>query len=203
MDLIAYAAAAAALLGTRYIYPGRVGYALLCVALMVAVPALCMRLRGRRLSDYLIGAGDLRLGLMISLAMLIVASPIMYYGSTLPEFQAYYPDWPGATESLGNFILFETYILVIMVCTEFYFRGFLMNQLLTDTRRGNVVHAIIYMLAHIGKPPLEVVYSLPVGWIFGKVDLRCRSILPSLTMHFVSSVIFDLMILYQRGIRLI
>jgi membrane protease YdiL (CAAX protease family) len=167
---------------------------------MVALPAAYILHQRRRLSDYLIQAGEWKTGLKVSAALIVIALPVMHFGSTLPEFQEYYPTWGPASESLQNFILFEVYVFAIMLCTEFFYRGFLLNALLRETRYGNVIHAFIYMLAHIGKPDLEVIYSLPVGWLFGKIDLKCRSILPSLLMHYTSSIIFDLMILNQRGV---
>jgi uncharacterized protein len=200
MDLRGLLIAALAMCAARWIYPGHVGYAAMCLVLMVGLPAAHMRLRGRRLKDYLIQAGDLRFGLAVSAALLSASLPIMYLGSTFADFQEYYPTWDSAAESLGGFLVYEAYVLVIMVSTEYFYRGFLLNTLMSATRYGNAVHAFAYMLAHLGKPPLEVAYSLPVGWLFGKVDLRAKSILPSLLMHYASSVVFDVMILHQRGL---
>jgi uncharacterized protein len=200
MDYPGLLLAAVALAAARWVYPGHAGYAVMCLALMVGLPAAYIRLRGRLFGDYLIRPGDVGLGLKVSAALLLAAVPVMYYGSTLADFQRYYPTWESASESWGGLAAYEAYTLAIMVSTEFFYRGFLMNLLLAQSRRGNAVHAVIYMLAHVGKPPLEVAYSLPVGWLFGRIDLRCGSILPSLTMHYLSSVAFDLMILYQRGL---
>ncbi len=188
---------------TRCVFPGYVWYAAICLALMAALPMAYVRLRGRPLRDYLIAAGDVRLGLKLTVLALAVAMPVMVYGSALPEFRGYYPTWRPAAESLTYFAYYEAYMLAIMVATEVFYRGFLLNALLADTRWGNWIHAVIYMLAHVGKPPVEVLYSLPVGWVFGKVDLKCGSILPSLAMHYSSSLIFDLLVMYQGGVRLI
>ncbi|MFH1055177.1 MAG: CPBP family intramembrane glutamic endopeptidase [Candidatus Altiarchaeota archaeon] len=203
VDYPALLLAAITLLATRYVYLDHVSYAILCLSLMVALPLAYIRWRKRAPGAYLIQAGMWRNGLIISAAMILAALPIMHYGSTLQQFQKYYPTWGPASENLHNFIMFELYVLAIMVSTEVFYRGFLMNVLREHTRHGNAIHAIIYMLAHIGKPPLEVAYSLPVGWIFGEVDIKCKSILPSLTMHYISSVIFDMMILYQLGVRVV
>jgi membrane protease YdiL (CAAX protease family) len=203
VDYPALFAAAFALLATRYIDYGWGAYILSCLLLMVAVPSALILRRGGRLGEYLIQLGDWRRGLKVSVLLLAVSLPVMYYGTSLPSFQSYYPLWPSARSGLGGFIVFELYVLVIMVCTEFFYRGFLLRTLLKETRYGNVVHAFLYMLAHLGKPPLEVVYSGPVGWLFAKIDLKYKSILPSLTMHYISSVIFDLMILWHMGIRLL
>lgn len=199
MDIPGYLLAAAALAASRYLFPGRIGYAILCLTMMAALPAAYIRFRGKKQADFLLASGDVGGGLRISAILLAIAMPIMYYGSTLPDFKAYYPTWQPAAANLWNFALYELYMLALMVATEVFYRGYLMNLLSEDTKYGNHIHAFIYMLAHVGKPPLEVIYSLPVGFIFGRVDAKYKSILPSLTMHYVSSVIFDLMVIYQAG----
>jgi membrane protease YdiL (CAAX protease family) len=202
-QFVAYALATATILAVRYIFPSYVGYAALCLLMMAAAPIIYIKSMGYKPGEYLIQVGDWRGGIRISLFLLLASLPIMHYGSLQRDFQAYYPTWEPAAESLGNFALFELYMLALLVSTEVFYRGFLMNQLMRDTRYGNGVHAFVYMLAHLGKPWLEVIYSYPIGWLFGKIDQRYKSILPSILMHFVSSVVFDAMILYQRGIRLI
>jgi len=188
---------------TRYVFPGYVWHAAICLALMAALPMAYVRLRGRPFRNYLLAAGNLRLGLKYSAILLAAAMPVMLYGSALPEFKGYYPLWRPASDNLVYFAYYEAYMLAVMVATEVFYRGFLLNTLLQDTRWGNWIHALVYMLAHVGKPPVEVVYSLPVGWVFGRVDTKCGSILPSLAMHYLSSLIFDLLVMYHGGFRLI
>ncbi|MBD3388267.1 MAG: CPBP family intramembrane metalloprotease [Candidatus Altiarchaeales archaeon] len=197
MDHVALALATVSLVVTRYIFPGRIGYAILCLLFMVGLPLALIRYRKERLGGYLIGLGDLKGGLGVSLLLIALSFPFMYYATTMASFQDYYPLWKPAGDSVGNFLLFESYVLVLMFCTEFFYRGFLLNTLLKESRHGNGIHALVYMIAHLGKPPLEVLYSLPAGWIFAKVDMKYKSILPSLLMHYVSSVIFDLLVIYH------
>ncbi|MFH0863227.1 MAG: CPBP family intramembrane glutamic endopeptidase [Candidatus Altiarchaeota archaeon] len=202
IDTIGLLLASLAILAARYVFPGYLEYAIMCLALMAALPAAYIIASRRRLGDYLLQRGDLWGGLKVSAALILLAFPIMHYGSTLEEFQSYYPTWAPARHGIMDLFLYETYMLALMVSTEVLYRGFLMNILSQGTRYGNAIHAVIYMLAHLGKPPIEVAYSLPVGWLFGEVDKRYGSILPSLTMHYVSSLIFDLMVLYQAGAKL-
>lgn len=201
MDYPALFLIAFSLFAGRFLAVGWGGYLLLCLLTMVGLPLVYILYRGRRLGDYLIQAGGWRGGLAVSAALIAVALPVMYAGSTLREFQEYYPMWPSAGESLSGFIVFELYTLAIMFATEFFYRGFMLKTLLDHTKYGNEAHALIYMLAHVGKPGLEVIYSLPVGWLFARIDMKYKSILPSLVMHYVSSVIFDWMILWQTGVR--
>ena len=203
MDYTALIYSAAAIIVLHEVPFTNLGYAAACAVLMVLVPLAYLSYSRRRLGDYLIRFGDVRRGAKISALLIIAAFPVMYYGSTLPQFIEYYPTWKPAAASVWNFLAYEAYMFVLIASTEVFYRGFLLGVLLDGTRHGNVIHSAAYMLAHLGKPPLEVVYSLPVGWLFGKADQECKSIMPSLAMHYLSSVIFDLMVLHQAGVRLL
>jgi membrane protease YdiL (CAAX protease family) len=164
---------------------------------LVLVPLAFIKFSGRRLSDYNIGLGDVGLGLKYSAVLLLFALPFMYYGSTLPEFRGYYPLWDSERDSFTSFLYYEVFVMgVVMFYTEFFYRGFLLRSLVDETRYGNLVQSLIYMYVHLGKPGLEVWWSLPAGFVFGEVDLKCKSILPSFLMHWLSSMLFNAMILY-------
>ncbi|ODS35132.1 MAG: hypothetical protein A7315_15005 [Candidatus Altiarchaeales archaeon WOR_SM1_79] len=151
------------------------------------------------LKDVLLGFGNLKPGLKYSVLIFAVALPVMAYGSTLSDFSQYYPIWKPASDSTWNFILYESAIAIRMLATEFFYRGFLMWTLMEkmDERYANLIHSFVYMLMHIGKPPLEVPYSFIGGYVFAWVDLRSKSILPSFLIHFLGSLVFDLMIINQ------
>lgn len=121
----------------------------------------------------------------------------MVVGAQLPSFQEYYPWWPPAAENLTTFVYFEALVGIRMLATEAVYRGILLFSLakIMPPRRANVVHAFIYMLAHIGKPFLEVPYSFAAGFVFGEVDQKTKSILPSFFMHYASSILFDALVI--------
>ncbi|MFH1786802.1 MAG: CPBP family intramembrane glutamic endopeptidase [archaeon] len=161
---------------------------------LAAIPMIVLHAWGKKLPAYGMQLGDWRTGLKYSAILLLVAMPIMAYGAMLGDFKLYYPEWKGALDSWWMFIAFEALVGVIMFSTEFFYRGFLLFSL-KDKWWGNLVHSFVYMLVHIGKPWLEVPYSFFAGYAFGWVDLKTNSILPSFLMHFISSVIFDLMVI--------
>ncbi len=146
--------------------------------------------------------GEAKYGVRIALLLVLLALPIMAYGASLPSFKAYYPIWAPARTSVYRLVLLELGVFIMMLSTEVYFRGLLLFSL--EKTLGNygtsrtwaiLLNAFIYMLAHIGKPGLEVPYSFFVGVIFAWLALRTRSIVPSLVAHWVSSVIFDVLVL--------
>lgn len=131
-------------------------------------------------------------------ALLALAIPVMLYGASLESFRAYYPMWPHAGDSLANFLLYQSAIAILMFNTEFLFRGYLLFNLEKKFGRAPalILHAIPYMLVHIGKPPLEVPYSFFAGLVFGYMALKTRSILPGFLVHFLGSMGFEASVLY-------
>lgn len=138
-----------------------------------------------------------RLSVKYAAVVLVVVLPVMFYGANLPDFQAYYPLWPHASDSIGNFLLYQAMIAVLMFNTEFFFRGYLLLSLDKAVGRAPAIllHAIPYMLVHIGKPSLEVPYSFFAGLLFGYLALKTRSILPGFLVHFLGSAGFELMVI--------
>ncbi len=167
--------------------------------LLVAAPIAYLLLIGEKPRDFGLSWGDKRLAAKYFAILFTLAIPVMLYGATLPEFQAYYPIYKPAAYSLRAFVLFESTVLLTMLATEFFFRGFLLFGLRRYFTQNAAIflHTIPYALAHIGKPTLEVYYSFFVGMIFAWADLNARSILPSLALHFVSSVTFDAFAILQ------
>jgi membrane protease YdiL (CAAX protease family) len=188
--------ALAVLLATRIVFAEFFQLSIINALLLFLVPALFIKLTGRNLGEYGLSSGNLKLGLKYAALALLLAFPLMVYASQMPSFREYYPLWKPAYQSLPNLLLYESAIALMMVSTEFFYRGFLLFTLNEKMRYGNLMHAFVYALMHIGKPFLEIPYSFFVGLIFGEADVRCRSILPSFLMHFLGNVAFDLLIIY-------
>ncbi len=170
--------------------------------LLSLIPIVGLRLFKIKPKEVGFALGDLRFGLRTAFTLIALAIPLMAYGASLPSFKAYYPIWAPARASALNFLLLELAVLLMMFNTEFYFRGLLLFSLdraAAKHRLGRemaiLATSFIYMLAHLGKPGLEVPYSFFVGIVFCWLALRSKSILPSLAAHWISSVIFDLMVI--------
>jgi membrane protease YdiL (CAAX protease family) len=119
-------------------------------------------------------------------------------GTLFPSMMEYYPveHWGPVEPTLGSLLLYEGAIAVIMLAVELLYRGWLV--LGASERLGGwavLVSAVPYALAHLGKPPEEVAFSLFAGIVFGLADLEARSILPSFSAHFLGSALFDMLAL--------
>jgi len=132
-------------------------------------------------------------------AVLLAAGVALAFAGTLfPAMMEYYPEpiWGEVEPTVASFVPYEAAIAFILLAVELLFRGVLV--LAVSERLGRwaiVVSAVPYALAHLGKPPEEVVFSLVAGLAFGWADLRARSILPSFAAHFAGSALFDLLAL--------
>lgn len=162
---------------------------------LAAVPAAFVMLSGRKLSEYGLSLGDTKKGLKYAAFFYTAALPLMLVGSRLRSFAEYYPLWRPAYESTGNILSYELAVGLMLFSTEFFYRGFLLTALGEKTRHANFIQALFYALMHVGKPPLEVPYSLIAGLVFGMVALRCKSILPCFLMHYLGNITFDLLLI--------
>lgn len=67
---------------------------------------------------------------------------------------------------------------------EFFFRGFVFLNLWDRIGWHSFWFSeILFVLVHIGKPPLEVAVSAPVSVLLNYITLRTRSIYPALFVH--------------------
>lgn len=119
------------------------------------------------------------LALLLSLAGLRVSSMVNYY----PNFA--YSNW-------AEFLRKELVMGIVMFTHEAFFRGFLLFPLAREKEWwGIVAQDIPYAIVHIGKPLIEVPYSLAAGLLFGWMDLKGKSFLQSFLLHWLGSAFFD------------
>lgn len=175
-------------------------YSLYAFFAFILLPVFLIKKNGGKLIEYNVGWGNWKHGLKLTVIACFFSLPFMLYGTSLASFQDYYPLWKSAENSVGEFIVFEMYVMYLMVWTEFLHRGFILTTLSKITKNANIWHAVIYMLVHIGKPWPEVIYSFFAGLVFGYSAQKTKSIMPSFLMHFSSSVVWDILIMYNKGI---
>jgi len=128
----------------------------------------------------------LRTILLMLLAM-IVFVPLMVYFGTLRVFELYY--------SLHGISLFKGFlVLAVMLpayyfCEEFFIRGFMLFSLWKRVKWHSIwITDLVFTLAHIFKPPLEVIAAIPVGVALGFLTLATRSVYPAMVVHYSMGV---------------
>lgn len=129
-----------------------------------------------------------RKDLLIVLLLLILTIPTSFFASRIPDFRNFYLNFP--ITPIGIFDRFFG-----MFVSELFFRGFLLFGFSKRFRKWSIViQDIPYTLLHIGKPILELPYSAVAGIIFGIINYRGKSFLPSFLLHAIGSEIFIVMV---------
>lgn len=168
------------------------------------IPILLLPLLKLRPSEAGLQVGGSKAQLIFVALALLASLPPLFLAAQSPVFNTYYPLFGWAREGVANLAAYEFLILIFMLATEFFFRGFLMMGM---SRLGApaaiTLQAIPYTLVHFGKPPLEIPASLIAGLFFGWMDWRAKSVLPSTLLHWCINLAFDLLCLhfYFAGLR--
>ncbi len=170
---------------------GFYGWTFSAVVFYLALPLILARLAGFSAEELGFRRGK-KDGYILALLLFVLTLPVSFYASRMPSFRAYYPIFP--YRSAWGFLMGEALIGISMFAHEAFYRGFLLFPLAKKNRwKGIIVQLIPYVLVHIGKPPLEIPYSLIGGIVFAEIDLRSESFLPSFLLHWAGAVVFDLM----------
>jgi hypothetical protein len=125
-------------------------------------------------------------------------APLAIWLAFQPEFRAFYPSraFPPAREhAVGLAFLWLLHHGPQLLAVESCLRGFLFFPLL---RRGGFPGAVatllpLYVLLHLGKPPLELALAAWGGLVFMAAAARTRSFLPAFLAHWLVAVTIDLL----------
>lgn len=175
--------------------PGRTAKDLL---LFVAVPGALALAHGREMAD-LGWRVDRRVARnTVALALFVV--PFYVVGSSLPTVRAHYPMWTTSTAPLV-FLPHAAGIFLLALAAETYYRGLLCVGVRDLGPVSIFVSPVVYAFVHIYKPPVELLLSGPTDVLFGAVDYRSTSIVPSLVAHGGGMVLLDWLVLHPPLIR--
>lgn len=108
--------------------------------------------------------------------------PFYVVGSSLPSVRSAYPMWP-TEPSIGVFLPHALGLLAIVVAAETFYRGLLCVSVRDIGLRCVLISPVIYVLWHLGDPPIELLLAAPADVLFGLVDYHSRSVLPSIVAH--------------------
>ncbi|NJF24895.1 CPBP family archaeomyxosortase MrtA [Thermococcus sp. Bubb.Bath] len=162
----------------------------------LAVPLVASKALGFSLREVGIKSPNKK-GLRITLILLIFAAFLSVEGTLVPSMVAYYPRF--AFDGWWGFLRGELIMGTIMLAHEAFFRGFLLFPLARKNRWGAIIaQDVPYALVHIGKPGIEIPYSLLAGIVFGWADIEGESFVPSFLVHWIGSAFFDLLCLLAK-----
>ena len=129
-------------------------------------------------------------------ALLLAAfvAPFYVVGSTLPTVREFYPMWRTSL-AFGEFVPHAIQLMVLAFATETYYRGLLCVGVREIGFKCVFISPVVYAMMHVSKPPIELVLSAPTDVLFGAVDYRSASILPSTVAHGCGLVLLDFLVL--------
>lgn len=122
--------------------------------------------------------GDWRWGLGLIAVGIALMTPVVIFLASLPDFRAYYAP---SLAPVPDLIITNA---IDLISAEFVLRGFLMFALIRVI--GPIAVLIVqfpFVLAHLGKPEIELFSTLFGGFVYAWVDWRTGSILWSALAH--------------------
>ena len=122
--------------------------------------------------------------------------PFYVVGSTLPSIRAFYPIWE-TSAAPAAFVPHAIKLFVLALAAETYYRGLLCVGVKKIGFGAVFLSPVVYMLHHSSKPPIEFVLSGPTDVLFGAVDYKSDSILPSVVAHGGGLVLLDWLVLHE------
>ncbi|ELY66807.1 CPBP family glutamic-type intramembrane protease [Natrinema versiforme] len=122
--------------------------------------------------------------------------PFYVVGSALPTIRAFYPIWE-TSAAPGSFVPHAIKLFVLALAAETYYRGLLCVGVRELGFVAVFISPVVYMLHHASKPPIEFLLSGPTDILFGAVDYKSNSILPSVVAHGGGLVLLDWLVLHD------
>ena len=158
---------------------------------LFAGPLALALTHGRRIG-WRINRVAVRNAVLLSLFVL----PFYLVGSTLPTIRAYYPMWE-TSAAPAEFIPHAVQLFFLALAAETYYRGLLCVGVKDIGFKAVFISPVVYMFHHWGKPPIEFLLSGPTDVLFGAVDYKSKSILPSVIAHGAGLVLLDWLVLHD------
>jgi hypothetical protein len=181
-------------------------FATCSVLLRLVIPYLLVRFKLRqpaREYGYVVRGGTQWRWVYVALFVFMV--PLVIWASTLPDFQASYPQTRGVIAgnevSFRLFVLYHAAYFMMFLSGESFWRGYMTFGLGRDLDIAALPWMVMmYSIGHYAKPILEVNGSIIAGFVLGYLALRHRSFFLGALLHWSIALTMDLAVLYQRGL---
>ena len=131
--------------------------------------------------------------------LLLAAFVLPFYvvGSSLPTIRSFYPMWGLESTAPSAFLPHAAKQVMVVVAAETYYRGFLCVGVREIGFKSVFISPVVYAIAHAAKPPIELALSGPTDVLFGAVDYKSGSLLPSVVAHGAGLVLLDWLVLHD------
>ncbi len=127
---------------------------------------------------------------------LFIVLPLMFFFSTQAQCRAYY--FLGHMPLTKFIFLHMTFVPLYYFAEEFFFRGYLFLGLWKRIGWHSYwVTEILFILAHLWKPGMEILLSLPAGIVLSYITLKTRSVYPAMLVHYTMGVFLNIFVNYM------
>lgn len=131
--------------------------------------------------------------LRLSLYVLVPHVVVLSVFSFVPAFQKFYA-FP-ATAGVSNLAFIVPFSILYYAAEEFLFRGFFFLSLEKISVWGAyAANAVLFALLHLGKPSLEIAFSVASALVLCWLTKRTGSFLPAALVHFSIAVFLNVLI---------
>ncbi|WP_243700367.1 CPBP family intramembrane glutamic endopeptidase [Halorussus pelagicus] len=159
--------------------------------LVYILAPLGLAFRHGRTLGYRVDRTVIRNTILLSLFVL----PFYVVGSSLPTIRTYYPMWE-TSPALGQFLPHAAMQFLVALAAETYYRGLLCVGVRELGFKSVFISPVVYAFHHMYKPPIELLLSGPTDVLFGAVDYKSNSIVPSVVAHGVGLALLDWLVLH-------
>lgn len=135
----------------------------------------------------------------IYLLCLVIVIPTLVVVSRTPEFNHYYPMYPGAARSWIDFWVWEIVYVGQFLSLEIFFRGFWLRGARALGAGAIFSMVVPYVMIHFPKPYLEACGAIVAGVVLGSLSMKTGSIWAGFLIHSTVAILMDLLALDQRG----
>ncbi len=174
------------------VVPGDLGRrAVVDAVVLIGIPLAFGLSHGNRIG-WTVNRVAIRNAVLLSMFVL----PFYLIGSTLPTIRTFYPIWETSTAP-GEFVPHALKLFTLALAAETYYRGLLCVGVREIGFKAVLISPVVYMFHHASKPPIEFLLSGPTDVLFGAVDYKSGSILPSVIAHGAGLVLLDWLVLHD------
>ncbi len=135
----------------------------------------------------------------IYLLCLVIVIPTLAVVSRMPEFNRYYPMYPGAGRSWIDFWVWEIVYVGQFLSLEVFFRGFWLRGARALGVGAIFSMVVPYVMIHFPKPYLEACGAIVAGVVLGSLSMKTGSIWAGFLIHSTVAILMDLLALEQRN----
>jgi len=135
----------------------------------------------------------------IYLLCLVIVIPALAVVSRTPEFNRYYPMYPGASRSWIDFWVWEIVYVGQFLSLEIFFRGFWLRGARALGVGAIFSMVVPYVMIHFPKPYLEACGAIVAGVVLGSLSMKTGSIWAGFLIHSTVAILMDLLALAQRN----